>query len=169
VFYYLASSDFGNAEDLAEGFQDEFKLVFAPLVSDQILSFATFVTNLGSSTDVATHGTDIEGEATGALLSPWQCLTFREATGDRRAPYGWKRFGYVTEAMNAAEGALDGAFAGAAVDMNSFLSSPITPGSVTYTPVLTSKANETHDEDLVLPLVSAIFQKIGHADGRKTY
>lgn len=168
-FYYQLSSGVAAAGDIQLEFTNNFLTPFAGIVSDQVDDVLVATVNLGSTTDVYDASYEIAGTAGGQILSPWQCTTFRLSTGNRLAPYGWKRFSYVTENMNAGKGALDGDFLAEVVAMRDFLISPLNDGSFNADPVLVSPSNETHDDNLVLPFTEGIFQKIGHAIGRKSY
>ena len=168
-YYYQLISGVAAASNIALAFSDNFNTLFQTIISSTCTELLLNVTNLGSTTDVYDTSFEILGEAVGDLLSPEKCLTFRMSTGNRLAPYGWKRTGYVTEAMSANKGAIDSAFVTEVINFADFLVSDLNDGSFVANAVLVSPANETHDDNLVLPFQSALFQKIGHADGRKSY
>lgn len=169
VHYYLATNDTGSASDLGTEFGDLWGNSIAPIVSELCDAFAVTTVNLGSPTDFHVFVPDVDGEVTGDLLAPWDCWVFRESTGNRLAPYGYKRIGYLTENAVQSGGAAIGAIADELDAYATFLSASYSTGSVTYNPVLVSPANESHDDDLVLPFIDAIYQKHGHAIGRKSY
>lgn len=169
IHYYLASNDYGNSADLATAFAPDYGAVFQAIVADDLVSIGVVCTNMGDPEDFFSVGQSITGAVGGDLLKPWDCWVFREVTGNRLAPYGFKRIGYLTEFMVGNGGNAEGDIVDELNDYAGYLSSVINTGAVNYTPVLVSPANETHGENLVLPFITSEFRGHGHAIGRKTY
>jgi hypothetical protein len=169
VFYYQANISGGYAAEMGSLFIDNVVPDITALMSDQVDTVLINVVNLGSDTDVYNTSLEVASGISGTLMSPWQCSTFRMATGNRLAPYGWKRFGYVTENMVTAKGVIESSLVGTAVSLAAALIQEFDGALPTYSPVLVSPANQSHDTDLVLPFAEAIFQKMGHDVGRKSY
>lgn len=169
VFYFIGNTTGGYAGELGTLFAENYAPDILAVLSDQVVDVTINVLNLGSDYDVYSSSETVAGGVSGTLMSPWQCITLRQATGNRKAPYGWKRFGYITENLATAEGVIEPGYVSAATTLATTLVTQLEGAVVTYAPCLISPANLTHDEDLVVEFATGIYQKLGHDVGRKSY